>query len=176
MGSPPLIMTIGHSTRPLDAFTGLLAAHGVTGVVDVRKYPASRRYPHFAQAALTASLASQGVEYRHYAALGGRRPPGADSTNAGWQHPAFRAYADYMWTDAFAGALDELLGFAQTGRIAIMCAEATWWRCHRRLIADALVVRGVEVRHIMATDRAPAHELTPFARVSGVQIQYPGLF
>ena len=171
-----LVMTIGHSTRTLDDFVGLLAAHGIAGLADVRRFAASRRHPHFAGDALARTLPARGIEYHHYPALGGRRVPRADSANAGWQHPAFRAYADHMATAEFGSALEELLAVATRVRVAIMCAEAPWWRCHRRLLADALVARGIEVRHIMSAERAPAHELTAFARVDDGQVRYPGLF
>ena len=170
------VMTIGHSTRSLDDLVALLEAHGVTGIADVRRIPGSRRHPHFSRDALTESLPSRGITYDHLAGLGGRRKPSPDSPNAGWQHPSFRAYADYMATGEFGAALDELLALAESRLVAVMCAEAQWWRCHRRLIADALLARSVEVRHIMAANRAPAHELTPFARRDGVDVTYPGLF
>ena len=148
----------------------------MTGIADVRRIPGSRRYPHFSRDALAESLPARGIAYTHLAGLGGRRKPNLDSANVGWQHPSFRAYADYMATAEFGDALDELLAFGRSRLVAVMCAEAQWWRCHRRLIADALLVRSVEVRHIMAANRAPVHELTPFARPDGIEVTYPGLF
>ncbi len=170
-----IIFTIGHSVRPLEEFVALLQAHGVTGVADVRTVPRSRRHPHFAREALEGSLPAAGISYRHFPALGGLRKPRRDSTNGGWRHEGFRGYADHMQTPAFAGAIDELLAFAEHRAVAVMCAEAKWWQCHRQLVADALVARGVEARHIMSARQAPAHELTAFARVRDGQVTYPAL-
>jgi uncharacterized protein (DUF488 family) len=142
-------------------------------LVDVRTVPASRRMPHFARSALERSLPAHGIEYRHMSELGGLRKPKSDSTNLGWRNVSFRGYADYMQTDAFRDALAELERVAATKRVAIMCAEAVPWRCHRSLIADALVVDGVEVRHITGTGEPASHRLTPFARVVAGRITYP---
>ena len=169
------IYTIGHSTRSEAEFIQLLRAHGVIGLADIRTVPKSRRHPHFAREALETSLPAQGIAYRHFAALGGLRKPLHDSTNGGWKHPAFRGYADHMQTPIFREAVEELLAFASSHVVAIMCAEAKWWQCHRRLTADALVAQGVDVRHIMSPSRAPAHEVTPFARLAEGQVTYPGL-
>ena len=169
------VFTIGHSIRPLDELVDLLRTHGVSGVADVRTVPRSRRHPHFTREALERSLPAEGIAYRHYAALGGLRKPRADSANGGWRHEGFRGYADHMQTDEFASAIEELLGYAATHTVAVMCAEAKWWQCHRRLVADALVARGVEVRHILTRRDAPRHELTPFARVDGARVSYPAL-
>ena len=169
------VMTIGHSTRSLEQFLALLQAHGVAGVADVRAFPGSRRYPHFATEALSASLRARGIAYEHFRGLGGRRKPQRDSRNTGWNHPSFRAYADHMQTREFRDALAALLDFARGCLVAVMCAEAQWWRCHRQLIADAIVARGIEVRHIMSAGSAPPHELTAFARLDGVDVLYPGL-
>lgn len=168
-------MTIGHSTRSADQFLALLRAHGVTGVADVRAIPGSRRHPHFSQDALAAFLPAQGVRYEHFRGLGGRRKPRRDSRNTGWTHPSFRAYADHMQSEEFHDAIAALLEFARRFVVAVMCAEAQWWRCHRQLIADAIVARGIDVRHIMSAASAPPHELTPFARSNGVDVVYPGL-
>lgn len=170
-----MILTIGHSTHTADEFLTLLEAHDVTGVADVRKIPRSRRHPHFAAEALAAFLSSHGIEYMHLPGLGGLRKPRADSPNGGWRHPAFRGYADYMNTKDFAVALDMLIDFAQRRRVAIMCAEAKWWQCHRQLIADALLARQLDVRHILSCRDAPLHALTPFGRVTGDVVQYPAL-
>ena len=167
--------TIGHSVRPESEFIRLLQAHGVTGLADIRTVPKSRRHPQFAREALELSLPAHGIAYRHFAALGGLRKPRPDSVNSGWQHPSFRGYADHMQTPIFRMAVDELLGFASSHLVAIMCAEAKWWQCHRRLTADALVARGVEVRHIMSPSHAPPHEVTPFARLVNGEVTYPGL-
>jgi uncharacterized protein (DUF488 family) len=177
MGPMPLtVFTIGHSTRPFDEFLAMLRAHDVGRVADVRTAPGSRRHPQFGGAALEEALEAHRVAYRHVAALGGRRSPAVDSPNGGWQNGSFRGYADHMATEAFTGALEELIAWSATAPTAIMCAEAVWWRCHRRLIADALVARGIEVRHILSSERAAPHELTPFARVEGERVTYPGLY
>jgi uncharacterized protein (DUF488 family) len=173
------IYTIGHSTRPLDEFITLLKAHRVTQLADVRTVPKSRRHPHFAGDALAQSLPAAAIAYRHFADLGGLRKPRRDSRNGGWRHEGFRGYADYMETDAFERGLDELIGWAEAcrgGETAIMCAEAVWWRCHRQLVADALVARGIEVRHIGSATSARPHALTDFARVdSKRRVKYPDL-
>jgi uncharacterized protein (DUF488 family) len=174
------IFTIGHSTRSLDDFVALLRAHGVTQLADIRTIPKSRRHPHFSRDALTQSLPAAGIAYRHSGGLGGLRKPRADSKNTGWRHPSFRGYADYMETPEFARALDELMQWAgesgQAEATAVMCAEAVWWQCHRQLVADALVARGVDVRHIMSPTSAPAHALTDFSRVNAdLRVTYPGL-
>ncbi|HEV2477762.1 MAG TPA: DUF488 domain-containing protein [Candidatus Dormibacteraeota bacterium] len=166
-------MTIGHSTRSLDELVDLLRHHRVELLVDVRTLPASRRMPHFARSALERSLPEHGIAYRHMPELGGLRKPKPDSTNLGWRNVSFRGYADYMQTDAFRDALAELEGLAATKRIAAMCAEAVPWRCHRSLIADALVVDGVEVRHIIGMQEPSRHRMTPFARVVGGKVTYP---
>jgi uncharacterized protein (DUF488 family) len=170
-----IVYTIGHSTRSIEDFIALLQAHGVTQLADVRTVPKSRRHPHFAQDALSVSLPAAGIAYRHFAGLGGLRKPAPDSSNGGWRHAGFRGYADYMQTAAFATAIDDLISWAQNAPTAVMCAEAVWWRCHRQLIADALVARGFEVRHITSAKAAAAHVLTSFARVDGERVTYPGL-
>lgn len=167
------VYTVGHSTRSLDEFLRLLAAHGVRRIVDVRSVPASRRYPHFAREALAESLPAAGVDYRWMKELGGRRRPRTDSPNGAWQNDSFRGFADYMQTPEFAAAVDELLDLAQGGDLAIMCAESMPWRCHRWLIGDALTVRGIEVLDILAEQSARPHRLTTFARVAGERITYP---
>jgi uncharacterized protein (DUF488 family) len=170
-----MIYTIGHSTRTADEFLALLRAHGVTGVADVRTVPRSRRHPHFSREALATYLAAQGIGYVHLSGLGGLRKPKRDSPNSGWRHEAFRGYADHMGTGEFADALEALLAFGAGRQVAVMCAEAKWWQCHRQLLADALAARGIEVRHIMWARDAARHELTPFARVTGSTVHYPAL-
>ena len=170
-----VIYTIGHSTRAIDEFIALLAAHEITQLADVRTIPKSRRHPHFSKEALSASLPAVGIAYRHFAALGGLRKPRADSTNTAWRHQSFRGYADYMETAAFGQALDELVAWSREAPTSVMCAEAMWWQCHRRLLADALVARAIEVRHIMAAAPAQPHELTEFARIDDSRVRYPGL-
>jgi uncharacterized protein (DUF488 family) len=171
------IYTIGHSTRSWGEFLELLQAHGVHGLADIRTVPRSRRHPHFSIDALTAALPREGIAYRHFPGLGGLRKPRADSRNSAWRVEGFRGYADYMETPEFEAALSELTEWAGPGasRVAIMCAEAVWWRCHRQLTADALVARGVEVRHITSGSPATPHQLTQFARVVDGRVQYPGL-
>jgi uncharacterized protein (DUF488 family) len=178
MAEATTIYTIGHSTRTSEELLALLQAHGVAQLADVRTFPMSRRLPHFNREVLAAFLAAHGVTYRHFPALGGRRRPRPDSINGAWQHESFRGYADHMASSEFQTGVEALLRFAAeagAGGTAAMCAEARWWQCHRRLLADALVVRGVSVRHIMSLDRAEPHELTTFAVVDGTSITYPGL-
>ena len=172
---PDVVYTIGHSTRPVEAFIGLLEGHGVKTLADVRTVPRSRHNPQFNGDALDASLAARGIEYVPFPGLGGFRRASADSPNAGWRNASFRGYADYMQTPAFAENLDRLLRLASERTVAVMCAEAVPWRCHRSLIADALTVRGVRAEEIVSVAKADAHKLTPFARVDGTAITYPAL-
>jgi len=171
----PRIMTIGHSTRTADQFLSLLRAHGVTAVADIRTVPRSRRHPHFSREALARFLGANAIGYDHFPGLGGLRTPRPDSPNTGWRHPSFRAYADHMATEEFLAALEALIAFTRKFVPAVMCAEAQWWQCHRQLVADALVARGIDVRHIMSASSAPPHQLTPFARIDGQHVHYPGL-
>ena len=175
MPSTTPIFTIGHSTRALADFLALLRAHEIRQVADVRAVPRSRRHPHFDIASLDSALAEAGVRYRHFPSLGGLRKARADSTNTAWQHPGFRGYADYMETDLFQGGLELLMAFSAATRTAVMCAEAVWWRCHRRLLADALLVRGVTVQHILSDAKPKPHELSEFARADAAGVSYPGL-
>ena len=168
------MFTVGHSTRTLDELTGLVRAHGVELVADVRKIPRSRRHPHFDSATLPRTLRAAGLGYVHLPGLGGLRRQRSDSINRAWRNPSFRAYADYMQTPEFAAEVDRLLDLDRAGRVAIMCAEAYWMRCHRSLIADALVARGEPVFHIVTRQRAEPHQLRDFARVSGGRVSYPG--
>ncbi len=167
------IFTIGHSTRPVGEFTELLLAHGVTLLADVRTVPRSRHNPQFNRDALPETLAAAGIGYRHMPGLGGLRHARKDSPNMGWQNASFRGFADYMLTEEFAAGLRELMVLAEKERVAVMCAEAVPWRCHRSLIADALLVRGIKVAHIMGKGSPVPHELTRFARVEGEQLLYP---
>jgi uncharacterized protein (DUF488 family) len=170
-----LVFTIGHSTHTAERFLELLQAHGVTGVADVRNIPQSRRHPQFSIQALPPLLGLHGIAYEHFPGLGGLRKPRQHSVNTGWRHPSFRAYADHMRSEEFLDALGSMLAYAKNVVAAVMCAESQWWRCHRQLIADALVARDVEVRHIMSATSAPLHEITSFARVDGSTLSYPGL-
>jgi uncharacterized protein (DUF488 family) len=175
----PSLYTIGHSTRTAEDFIALLHAHAVIQLADVRTFPMSRRLPHFNRETLAAHLQQHDIAYRHFPTLGGRRRPRPDSINGAWQNDSFRGYADHMASPDFQTGLDELLRYAAaaaaTGPTAMMCAESLWWRCHRRLIADALIARGIPVFHIMTTARAEPHELTSFAMVDGTRVTYPGL-
>jgi uncharacterized protein (DUF488 family) len=167
------VLTIGHSTRSIEEFIRLLQAHGVECVVDVRTIPRSRHNPQFNTDTLPVSLKTAGIGYEHAPALGGLRRAAADSINSGWRNASFRGYADYMQTPPFFKAVEALIKLATCRRLALMCAEAVPWRCHRSLIADALVVRGIGVAHIMNLSRRQPHVLTPFAKVEGRQITYP---
>ncbi len=168
------VYTVGHSTRSLEEFVDLLQAYGVTLLIDVRVAPSSRRFPHFTAASLQAALRAVGISYRHLKDLGGWRRPRPDSPHTGWRSPGFRGYADHMETPQFALALEEVLARARTDVVALMCAEAVPWRCHRQLVADALLARGVEVVHIRDRARSEPHRLTPFARLEGTRVVYDG--
>lgn len=169
------VLTIGHSTRPIDVFVGLLAANGVTHLMDVRTIPKSRHNPQFNSDALAGSLREAGIAYTHMPGLGGLRRASPDSINAAWRNASFRGYADYMQTAEFAANLEGIIEMAKSERIALMCAEAVPWRCHRSLIADALVARGIDVEEIVSETRRTPHKLTPFARVDGSTVTYPAI-
>ena len=163
------ILTVGHSTRSIEEFIALLQAHGVKQLVDVRTIPRSRHVPQFNQGPLAAKLKAVGIQYAHLKELGGLRHPRKNSINTGWRNASFRGYADYMGGAEFSAALERLLELAQAKRTAIMCAEAVPWRCHRSLIGDALLARGVQVEDIISATACRAHQLTPFARVRGTE-------
>ncbi len=167
------VYTVGHSTRSLPDLIALLRQFGIAALADVRAFPRSRRNPQFNLEALTETLPAAGMAYAHLPRLGGRRRGRDDSPNDGWRNASFRAYADYMQTPDFAQGLRELRELGRAGPVALMCAEAVPWRCHRSLIADALTIRGVAVREIVGPTRAEVHRLTPFARVDGLRITYP---
>jgi len=173
MPQQPTIWTVGHSTRPIDEFIDLLRAHEIRLLVDVRTIPRSRHNPQFNTDTLASSLREVGIQYRHLPELGGLRKPKKDSFNDGWRNASFRGYADYMQTDEFLNALEELIADSRLQPTAIMCAEAVPWRCHRSLIADALVSRGWEVRHIMGPEKATPHVLTSFAHLEKGTLTYP---
>jgi uncharacterized protein (DUF488 family) len=162
------IYTIGHSTRTLDELVALLGEHGVTRLADVRRYPGSRRHPHFSRESLESALP---LDYIHFEDLGGRRTPLKDSRNAAWENPQFRGYADYMCMPEFRAAVDRLLDTEHA--TAVMCAEAVPWRCHRNLLSDDLVRRGVEVVHIIGPASAQPHKLSAMARIAGDCVTYP---
>jgi len=167
-----VVHTIGHSTRTLDDFLALLDAHGIEAIADVRRHPGSRRHPHFAREALAASLAARGLGYDWMPELGGRRRARPDSPHRAWREDSFRAYADHMDEREFQDALAVLLAAATRRPTAVMCAEAVPWRCHRQLIADALLARGVFVRHVTGPGAAKLHTLTKHARLDGTRVVY----
>ncbi|EIL93914.1 HVA1 family protein [Rhodanobacter sp. 115] len=175
--SPALpVFTIGHSTRPIEDFLALLAENSVEEIVDVRRLPGSRRHPQYDQDTLRETLAAHGIGYRHIATLGGRRGGRtAESRNTWWEHPAFRRYADYALTAAFREGLAELLACSARRRCAVMCAEAVWWRCHRRIVTDYLLHAGREVWHILGPHHAEHAAMTPAAQACGEGLIYPGL-
>ena len=167
------VLTVGHSTRPLEDFLALLVAHHVTQLVDVRTLPRSRHNPQFNADTLPVHLAALAIGHAHAPGLGGFRHTTPESPNTGWRNLSFRGYADYMQGAEFAENLRRLIVLTQQDRVALMCAEAVPWRCHRSIIADALVVRGIATCEIVSVNRLQAHRLTPFARVSGDEITYP---
>jgi len=172
--SPLTVFTIGHSTRSIDEFLDLLRTHAIRQLLDIRTIPRSRRNPQFGTDALAESLQGAGIHYVHMKDLGGLRHPNRDSINLGWRNASFRGYADYMQTQAFAAALDRAIQLAQgTSPTVLMCAEAVPWRCHRSLVADALIVRGIRVLEIISAAEPKEHALTPFAHVRGTRITYP---
>ncbi len=175
MMSDTRIFTLGHSNRSFAEFLALLSAYGIRCLVDVRRFPHSRRNPQFTREFLAQQLPEHGMTYRHFPALGGRRRPRSDSTNTGWEDPGFRGFADYMQTPPFAAALAELLQMAvYEGPLVLLCAEAVPWRCHRSLIADALVAQGIPVWHILSPTRLEPHRLPIFAQVQEGVVRYPG--
>lgn len=174
MNQPADVFTIGHSTRELAILIGMLHAHGIEKLIDVRTVPRSRKNPQFNRDTLPAALRAAGIDYTHMAGLGGLRHARPDSINTGWRNASFRGYADYMQTPEFAQGVARLVEIAARKRTAIMCAEAVPWRCHRSLIADALVVRGIAVEHILSGERTMPHTLTGFAVVENERIRYPG--
>jgi len=168
-----LVFTIGHSTRSMAEFIDLLRLHGVTGIADVRTIPRSRHNPQFNQSTLRRSLHKARLSYVHLPGLGGLRHTRRDSVNTGWRNSSFRGYADYMQTPEFTAALDEFIRLARKGRLVLMCAEAVPWRCHRSLIADALLIRKIPVEDITGPGRSRPHKLTSFAKTRGKKITYP---
>jgi uncharacterized protein (DUF488 family) len=169
------IWTIGHSTRKIEEFLGLLKAHDITALADVRRYPGSRRHPQFGQEQLAKESERQGISYVHFPELGGRRPARPDSPNTAWRNEAFRGYADYMMTPEFKAGIERLRGLAEQKATAIMCAEALWWQCHRGLIADFLKADGQRVLHILAPKKAEEHPFTSAARLVNGRLSYADL-
>lgn len=172
-GSEIEILAVGHSTRPIDKFVELLQAHQVKILADIRTVPRSRTNPQFNQDALERELARAGIRYIHLKELGGLRRPRKDSGNLAWENSSFRGYADYMQAPEFEVALQRLMRVGEQGRTAIMCAEGNPFRCHRRLVVDALIAHGVTVLHISSRKTARPHEMTPFAQVAGSRVTYP---
>jgi uncharacterized protein (DUF488 family) len=168
-----LVCTIGHSNRTIEEFIGLLRQNEVACVLDIRTVPKSRHNPQFGQDLLPVSLAAAGIDYRYMPGLGGLRRPRKDSPNGAWRNTSFRGYADYMQTDEFAENVDAVAALAKTTRCALMCAEAVPWRCHRSLVGDALLLRGIPVEDIIGPQKRRPHTLTPFARVQDGHITYP---
>lgn len=171
--SPLKVLTIGHSTRLIGEFIRLLTAHGVGRVIDIRTIPRSRHNPQFNRDVLSPALRRAGIRYTHMSGLGGLRHARQDSVNGGWRNASFRGYADYMQTATFKRSLDRCIDLARDHCIVLMCAEAVPWRCHRALVADALLVRGIEVSEITSGIRTRPHSLTPWAKVNGLEITYP---
>jgi uncharacterized protein (DUF488 family) len=169
-----IVFTIGHSTRPVSEFVEIINAYGIKKVVDIRSIPKSRHNPQFSQDALRESLKAAKIGYLYMKELGGLRHALRDSPNMAWRNASFRGFADYMQTEAFEENLEKLIETAEKRAIVIMCAEAVPWRCHRSLIGDALLVRGVKVRHIISAGSSRDHTLTPWAEVKGTKITYPG--
>jgi len=174
--TPPLVFALGHSTRPIGKFVGMLDAHRIITLVDIRTVPRSRRNPQFDGATLRATLADTGIGYVQMKDLGGlRRPLGGSHTNAALLNDSFRGFADYMQTERFDAALKSLVELAESARVAIMCAEGNPFRCHRSLVADALEARGVHVAHISGVGEGRRHRITPSAKVVGTRVTYPSL-
>ena len=167
------VFTIGHSTRPLEAFIDMLQGHAIDRLADIRTIPRSRHNPQFNIDTLPAALSSAGIAYTHLSGLGGLRPKKAHSVNTGWRNASFRAYADYMQTEEFTAHIEQLIAMSWHERIALMCAEAVPWRCHRSLVADALLVRGILAEEIVSEKKCEPHTLTSFAHVEGTRLTYP---
>ena len=168
------LWTIGHSTRPIDEFIGILKAYGIDLLADIRTVPRSRHNPQYEEAALRKALESCKIRYLHLTALGGLRHARKGSINTGWKNASFRGYADYMQTQEFEAAIDEMIALAAGKTVAVMCAEAVPWRCHRSLVGDALLAHGIDVIDILSETSAKPHKMTPWARIQGMRITYPG--
>ena len=173
-GVPTMLWTVGHSTRTREQFLAVLEAYAIQTLADVRRFPGSRRCPWFGSDALARDLAEVGIEYHWLAQLGGRRKVRAGSHNGGWRNASFQGYADHLDSDEFATGMAALLELAARRRTVIMCAEALWWRCHRRLIADDFVARGWTVLHLLAPGKIEPHVLNPDAAMVDGVLRYPG--
>ncbi|TLZ85714.1 MAG: DUF488 domain-containing protein [Methanobacteriota archaeon] len=169
-----VIWTVGHSTLSFQEFFEFLAGHRIERLADVRRFPASQRVPWATKQVLAAALRDRGIDYEHFEDLGGFRKPMVDSRNTGWRNAGFRGYADYMSSSEFGVGLDRLIRLAGQRRTAIMCAEVVPWKCHRSLISDSLVARGIPVEHIISSGKTEHHQLTKFAKVEGPRVTYPG--
>jgi uncharacterized protein (DUF488 family) len=170
--TPPTIWTLGHSNLPLEDFLERLSCYEIAGIADVRRFPGSRRQPQFSKDLFPSSMKEHGINYRWFEALGGRRRPLANSSNTAWRNVSFRGYADYMASEEFLRALEQLLEFASLQRTALMCAEVLWWRCHRALISDVLRLRGAQVIHILDLGKTVEHPFTSPARIVEGQLTY----
>jgi uncharacterized protein (DUF488 family) len=168
-----VIFTVGHGTKSIDEFTGLLKTYEVQRIVDVRTIPKSRHNPQFNKEFLPKSLKRVRIGYIHIKGLGGLRHAKKDSVNKAWRNASFRGFADYMQTEDFKKSIERLIKIAKQKKIAIMCAESVPWRCHRSLVADALFVRGIQVKHIMSENTCNDHDLIPWAKVKDFQVTYP---
>jgi uncharacterized protein (DUF488 family) len=171
---PTTIWTIGHSTRTLEEFFDLLAEYRIKAIADVRRFPGSRRYPHFASEAMAQTLPAHGIAYQWIPKLGGRRKVLPDSPNTAWRNASFQGYADYTATAEFANGLTELLKLAASKRAAMMCAEVLWWRCHRSIVSDVLKLRGIEVIHIIDATHTTVHPYTSAAQIVDGRLSYAG--
>lgn len=167
------IRTIGHSTHAIADFLEILKAHGIQHLIDIRTVPHSRHNPQFNRENLRTSLDADGLQYTHMPELGGLRRSTAESINTGWKNASFRGYADYMQTQEFAAGIDRLIELGAQEQVAIMCAEAVPWRCHRSLVSDALLARDIAVEHILSATSVKQHTFTPFARIDGVRVTFP---
>jgi uncharacterized protein (DUF488 family) len=167
------LYTIGHSNRELAEFLELLVHYDIKQLVDIRTLPGSRKYPHFDKEKLSESLKDAGIYYLHFPDLGGRRRARKDTINTGWRNPAFRGYADYMQTESFQQGVAELSDMVKMKTTAIMCSEAVPWRCHRSMVGDAMLIRGIDVMDIISRTSIRPHKLTPWAKVNGLEITYP---
>ena len=167
-----MVLTIGHSTRSIDELVQLLHDNGVKMLIDIRTVPKSRTNPQFNSDVLARQLPDAGIEYRHMSDLGGLRHAKAESANIVWENASFRGYADYMETDQFRRAVDQLIELSVQEQVAIMCAEAVWWRCHRGMVSDELVARGIAVEHIVSGKKRQRHSMRSFARVEGTHVSY----
>ena len=173
LGQKAVVFTIGHSTRTISEFIEIIQAYKIKKVVDIRTIPKSRHNPQFNEDTLKESLKATKIGYLHMKGLGGLRHSLKDSPNMGWRNSSFRGFADYMQTGEFEESIEKLIAAAEKRATVIMCAEAVPWRCHRSLVGDALLVRGIQVRHIMSAGSSRDHTLTPWAKVKGTNITYP---